>query len=73
MREAAEDLGAEWLAADVTDPDCAERIIATACEQLGRLDVLVNNAGTSRNVALDELTDEDWRTSTSCTSWRRCG
>ena len=61
MREAAEDLGAEWLAADVTDPDCAARIVATAREQLGRLDVLVNNAGTSRNVALDELTDEDWR------------
>jgi 3-oxoacyl-[acyl-carrier protein] reductase len=61
LREAAEDLGAEWLAADVTDPDCASRIIATASEQLGRLDVLVNNAGTSRNVALDELTDEDWR------------
>jgi 3-oxoacyl-[acyl-carrier protein] reductase len=61
LREAAEDLGAEWLAADVTDPDCAGRIVATATEQLGRLDVLVNNAGTSRNVALDELTDDDWR------------
>jgi 3-oxoacyl-[acyl-carrier protein] reductase len=61
LREAAAELGAEWLAADVTDPDCAERIVATAGEQLGRLDVLVNNAGTSRNVALDELTDEDWR------------
>jgi 3-oxoacyl-[acyl-carrier protein] reductase len=56
----AEELGAEWLAADVTDPDCAARIVATASEQLGRLDVLVNNAGTSRNVALDALTDEDW-------------
>ena len=61
LAEAAEDLGAEWLAADVTDPDCAVRIVATATEQLGRLDVLVNNAGTSRNAGLDELTDEDWR------------
>jgi NAD(P)-dependent dehydrogenase (short-subunit alcohol dehydrogenase family) len=61
LGEAAADLGAEWLAADVTDPDCAARIVATATEQLGRLDVLVNNAGTSRQAALDELTDDDWR------------
>jgi 3-oxoacyl-[acyl-carrier protein] reductase len=61
LSAAAEGLGAEWLAADVTDPDCAARIVATASEQLGRLDVLVNNAGTSRNAALDALTDEDWR------------
>jgi len=58
---AADDLGAEWLAGDVTDPACDERIIATAAEQLGGLDVLVNNAGTSRNTPLLELTDEDWR------------
>lgn len=57
----ADDLGAEWLAADVTDPGCDARIVATACEQLGAIDVLVNNAGTSRNVALEDLTDEDWR------------
>jgi 3-oxoacyl-[acyl-carrier protein] reductase len=61
LAEAAEDLGAEWLAADVTDPDCAARIVATATEQLGRLDILVNNAGTSRNAGLGELTDDDWR------------
>ncbi|MCW2983353.1 MAG: family oxidoreductase [Conexibacter sp.] len=58
---AAEDLGAEWLAGDVTDPDCVERIVATAVEQLGGLDVLVNNAGTSQNTPLEELTDDDWR------------
>jgi 3-oxoacyl-[acyl-carrier protein] reductase len=61
LSAAAEDLGAEWLAGDVTDPGCDERIIATACEQFGAIDVLVNNAGTSRNVPLSELTDEDWR------------
>jgi 3-oxoacyl-[acyl-carrier protein] reductase len=57
----ADDLGAEWLAADVTEAACAERIVATATEQLGALDVLVNNAGTSKNVALHELGDDDWR------------
>jgi 3-oxoacyl-[acyl-carrier protein] reductase len=58
---AADDLGAEWLAGDVTDPACDERIIATAAEQLGGIDVLVNHAGTSRHTSLEELTDEDWR------------
>src|SRR3982074_3821988 len=61
LSAAADELGAEWLAADVTDPDCDARIVATANEQLGGIDVLVNNAGTSKNMALDELTDEDWR------------
>jgi 3-oxoacyl-[acyl-carrier protein] reductase len=62
LSAAADDLGdaAEWLAADVTDADCVARIVATATEQLGGLDVLVNNAGTSKNITLDDLTDEDW-------------
>jgi 3-oxoacyl-[acyl-carrier protein] reductase len=61
LRAAADPLGAEWLAADVTDPDCTQRIVATAVEQLGGLDVLVNNAGTSANVPLEQLTDDDFR------------
>jgi 3-oxoacyl-[acyl-carrier protein] reductase len=61
LSAAASDVGAEWLAGDVTDGACVERIVATATEQLGALDVLVNNAGTSRNASLEELTDDDWR------------
>jgi 3-oxoacyl-[acyl-carrier protein] reductase len=61
LSAAADAVGAEWLAGDVTDAGCDERIVATAVEQLGGIDVLVNNAGTSRNVALGELTEEDWR------------
>ena len=52
---------AEYLAADVTDPDADERIIATCAEQMGGIDVLVNNAGTSYARSLDALTDDDWR------------
>jgi 3-oxoacyl-[acyl-carrier protein] reductase len=59
--EAAGEIGAEWLAADVTDPAVPERLVACAAEQMGRLDVLVNNAGTSFNKAPDELTDDDWQ------------
>jgi 3-oxoacyl-[acyl-carrier protein] reductase len=61
LSAAADELGAEWLAGDVTDAACCERIVASAVEQLGGIDVLVNNAGTSRNVALADLTDDDWR------------
>ena len=52
---------AEGLALDVTDPGAGERIVA-ACEQrFGRLDVLVNNAGTARWRPLDEVPEADWQ------------
>jgi 3-oxoacyl-[acyl-carrier protein] reductase len=51
---------AAHLAADVTDADAGARILADAEERFGRLDVLVNGAGTARWRDLDEVTDEDW-------------
>ena len=60
LAAAAEDCGGEYLACDVTDPDADARTVATCAEQMGGIDVLVNNAGTSRAVALDDLTDEDF-------------
>ena len=59
--EAADGCGGEYLAGDITDPDLAERIIATCAEQMGGIDVLVNNAGTSFARGLGDLTDEDWQ------------
>jgi len=46
---------------DVTEPDAAERVLAECLDRFGRVDVLVNNAGTSRAAALEELTEDDWR------------
>jgi 3-oxoacyl-[acyl-carrier protein] reductase len=60
LAEASQDCGGDWLAIDVTDPEAPERIIATCAEQMGGVDVLVNNAGTSYAKALDDLTDADW-------------
>jgi 3-oxoacyl-[acyl-carrier protein] reductase len=49
------------FACDVSEPDAAERVLAECLDRFGRVDVLVNNAGTSRAASLEELTEEDWR------------
>jgi len=49
------------LALDVTLADAGERILATASEYFGALDVLVNNAGAAAWRDLDDVPDEDWR------------
>jgi 3-oxoacyl-[acyl-carrier protein] reductase len=61
LAAAAAEAGGDYLAADITDPDADERIVATCAEQMGGIDVLVNNAGTSFARSLDELTDADWQ------------
>src|SRR5690606_614904 len=49
------------IAADVGKAaDCA-RIYETAVKGLGQIDVLVNNAGTSRTGAFTSITDEVWQ------------
>jgi 3-oxoacyl-[acyl-carrier protein] reductase len=60
--EAAAGAGkASGLSLDVTDDDAGERMVAAANERFGALDVLVNNAGSSRNRGLDEVTDDEWQ------------
>jgi 3-oxoacyl-[acyl-carrier protein] reductase len=61
LSAAADELGADWLAGDVTDPEVDERLIAACGEQMGGVDVLVNNAGTSFARGLSDLTDADWQ------------
>ncbi|HZJ68104.1 MAG TPA: SDR family oxidoreductase [Kofleriaceae bacterium] len=47
---------------DVADADAVDALFAAVRAQLGRLDVLFNNAGTgARPVPLDELTVDEWR------------
>jgi 3-oxoacyl-[acyl-carrier protein] reductase len=52
---------AESIALDVTNADAGERLVEACAERFGRLDVVVNNAGTSASRALEELTDEEWQ------------
>jgi 3-hydroxy acid dehydrogenase / malonic semialdehyde reductase len=51
------------LELDVTDPESSERFVATAVEQLGGIDILINNAGLALGRApFDESSEEDERT-----------
>lgn len=62
-RLAAQLPGASYVQADIADPSDAVRLVETAVERHGRLDLLVNNAGISRTVPhadLDAITAEDW-------------
>jgi NAD(P)-dependent dehydrogenase (short-subunit alcohol dehydrogenase family) len=47
--------------ADVTEPGAAERIVEACESAFGRVDVLVNNAGSMPVTPLEELSDEDWQ------------
>src|ERR1700722_6286116 len=48
------------LAADVTVIADLERFVSTAVERWGRIDALVNNAGTSATVPFDQQQDSIW-------------
>jgi len=61
-RECAEAGGeAAALVLDVTAAEAGERMASACQEHFGGVDVLVNNAGTSRVRPLEDLTDEDWQ------------
>jgi acetoacetyl-CoA reductase/3-oxoacyl-[acyl-carrier protein] reductase len=48
------------LQGDVSDRHEARRIIQKLLDVYGRLDVLVNNAGITRDRSIRKMTDEDW-------------
>jgi 3-oxoacyl-[acyl-carrier protein] reductase len=56
----ANDVRGTALQVDVTDPAAAERIADQARGRHGRLDVLVHNAGITRDKLLANMTDQHW-------------
>jgi acetoacetyl-CoA reductase len=64
-REVARDINALGVRslvvkADVSDPQQTQQMVRHVKEELGRLDVLVNNAGVTRDKTLRKMTPEDW-------------
>lgn len=59
---AAAGMGRRALArqADVSRPEQAEALVAAAVEELGRVDILINNAGVTRDGLIMRMSDEDW-------------
>ena len=47
--------------ADLTDPDAVRRMVDSACDALGGLDVLVNNAGVFTPHPITEVSYERWQ------------
>jgi 3-oxoacyl-[acyl-carrier protein] reductase len=60
--QAVTDVGgqATLVQGDVSNRDDAERLIEAAVTEYGRIDVLVNNAGITRDQLLMRMTDDDW-------------
>jgi 3-oxoacyl-[acyl-carrier protein] reductase len=60
--EVANALGGRALAvaADVADPDAAQKAVETVEQGLGPVDILVNNAGITRDGLLARMSPDDW-------------
>ena len=52
--------GAIGLGIDVADPQSVKSVVATALSRAERIDVLVNNAGITRDASLLKTSDEAW-------------
>ena len=62
LGEAADRLGAPSLVCDVRDEAQVRALVDGAIAELGRIDVLINNAGLGGQAPIVEMSDEQWQT-----------
>jgi len=62
LKKAAGELGPDTLtyAVDVTDETAVEKMIDEVAETCGRIDILINNAGITRDDLLLRMTQDEW-------------
>jgi meso-butanediol dehydrogenase/(S,S)-butanediol dehydrogenase/diacetyl reductase len=60
VKPVAEELEQTWLQVDVTREGDIQRMVDTAYQRWGRLDVLFNNAGVAWARPMLEITEDDW-------------
>ena len=54
--------GAHILPADLSSAEAAEQLVKKAVDVMGGVDILINNAGVTRDNLAMRLKDEDWQT-----------
>ena len=50
----------EWMVADMLDREASDHLAAETITRLGKVDIVVNNAGSNTPQPIDEIVDEDW-------------
>ena len=58
--DVAEELEGTFVHTDVTDSASVRDMVEMVLDEHGRIDVLVNNAGTVHNIPSEEVPDEEW-------------
>lgn len=50
-----------FVQVNVADPDSVQQMVQQVMDEFGKIDVLINNAGITRDAMLKKLTVEDWQ------------
>ncbi|GAB6077256.1 3-oxoacyl-[acyl-carrier-protein] reductase [Desulfurobacterium crinifex] len=56
----AEEIGVNGVKMDVTDREEVKRVVSEILEKEGQIDVLINNAGITKDTLFMRMKDEDW-------------